>query len=202
VFDRFDQDSLQVFDTAVAEAHHLDHHWVGTEHLLLALVQTPDLLPPTVAELLPPVAEVQATLDAQLHHPPAPDAELLATLGIDLVAVRTTVRETFGADAVDSVTQRRVHQPWQPWRRPSRRCRSLLGGQVSVSPRAKEAFAHAAQGASGQGRTEIDPTGLLLGILEVEGARATSLLLASGAEPADIRRALIDARRNPDNTRD
>ena len=37
-FDRCDEDTIAVFNTAVAEARRLGHSYVGTEHLLVALV--------------------------------------------------------------------------------------------------------------------------------------------------------------------
>lgn len=194
MFDRCDPDTMRVIDTGLAEARRLGHHWLGTEHLLLALVQQPVLLPERVADILPTADQVRSALPDQISGPPRPDAELLATLGIDLGAVHSTVRQTFGTDAVERVTQRRVHQPWQPWRRPSRRCTSLLGGSMRVAPRAKEALDHAAQDASRRGRTAIEPADLLLGIIEVESALANKLLRDSGVEPTHIQRALRDTR--------
>lgn len=190
MFDRCDPDTMQVIDCGFAEARRLGHHWLGTEHLLVALVQDRDLLPAYAAQLLPAAAQVRSTLAGEIDGPPRVDADLLATLGIDLVAVRTNVRQTFGADAVERITRRRVHQPWQPWRRPSRRCTSLLGDSMRVAPRAKEALDLAAQEASRRGRTRIDPADLLLGIIEVESALAIVLLRDSGVDPIQIKRAL------------
>lgn len=190
MFDRCDPDTKAVLDTGLAEARHLGHNWLGTEHLLVALAQHHDRLPPAVARLLPSVAEVRAALDAEIPGPPPPDAELLATLGIDLDDVRTTVRQAFGSDALDRLAQRRVHQPWQPWRRPRRRCLSMLAGHMSVAPRVKQALELAAQDATRRGRSMIDPAGLLLGMVEVEDARANRLLRDVGVEPGDVRAAL------------
>ena len=95
---------------------------------------TPEFLPGAVAALLPgDVRVVIAALERVLDGPPPRDAELLRTLGIDLDEVRSAVRQTFGDDAVERL-RRPVHQPWQPWRRPSRRCMSLLAGGMGVAP--------------------------------------------------------------------
>ena len=38
MFERCDQDTMAVFNTALAEARRLGHNYVGTEHVLLALL--------------------------------------------------------------------------------------------------------------------------------------------------------------------
>ena len=97
MFERCDANTMTVFDTALAEAHRLGHHHVGTEHLLIALIRHRRLLPDAVAELLPGDAEVViAALAGILDGPTPRDAELLKTLGIDLDEVRSAVRQTFG----------------------------------------------------------------------------------------------------------
>jgi hypothetical protein len=53
VFERCDENTLAVFNTALAEARSLGHNYVGTEHLLLALMRHREFLPGAVAALLP-----------------------------------------------------------------------------------------------------------------------------------------------------
>jgi ATP-dependent Clp protease ATP-binding subunit ClpA len=203
VFEHCDSNTMTVFDTALAEARRLGHDYVGTEHLLLALVRHRDLLPEAVAAVLPgDLGALAAALNAILGAPSsrlhpegglAPrDAELLRGLGIDLDQLRAAVRQTFGDDAVERL-RRPVHQPWQPWRRPSRRCMSLLAGTTGVAPRVKQAFERAGQDADRRHRPTIDPAGLLLGMVEVEGALSNRLLQDAGVNPSDVRRALLDA---------
>jgi ATP-dependent Clp protease ATP-binding subunit ClpA len=195
-FDRCDDNTIAVFNTAIAEARRLGHDYVGTEHLLIALVRHREVLPDAVATLLPGDVDVlTAALEDLLGGPPR-DAELLKTLGIDLDAVRAAVRQTFGGDAIERLGRRRVHQPWQPWRRPSRRCMSLLaGGMVGmgVVPRVKRAFEYARRDADRRQRTTIDPSGLLLGMVEVEDALSNRLLQLVGVNLAAVRRALLEA---------
>lgn len=191
MFDRCDADTLAVLETGFAEAKRLGHSWLGTEHLLLALVQHSERLPEPVARLLPTEEQVRAALNAEFDQRPGPDAELLATLGIDLDEVRAAVRRTFGPEALDRLAERRVHQPWQPWRRPSRDCFSLLAAQgLSVLCRVKRALEHALEDATRRQRSEIDPAGLLLGMVEVEDALANRLLRDTGVAPAAVRAAL------------
>jgi len=125
VFDRCDAKTTAVIDAALADSRRLGHGYLGTEHLLVALVDRRDLLPESAAALLPGPDSVRSALARALGASPQRDAELLKVVGIDLEAVRSAVRHTFGADALERLGRRRVHQPWQPWRRPSRRCGSL-----------------------------------------------------------------------------
>ncbi|MDQ3781329.1 MAG: hypothetical protein M3349_00120 [Actinomycetota bacterium] len=194
MFDRCDVSTLAVVDTALAEARRLGHGHLGTEHLLLALMQHRQLLPDTVATLLPGDPQVViATLAGIMGEPPPPpDADLLRTLGIDLERVRSAARHTFGNDAIVRM-QRPVHQPWQPWRRLSRRCPSLLAGGMGVVPRVKRAFEHADHHARRRQRPAIDPADLLLGMVEVEGALSNRLLRSAGVDPSQVRRLLLDA---------
>jgi hypothetical protein len=195
MFDRCDSDTAVVLDVGLAEARGRGHNRLGTEDLLLALVQHHDRLPPIVVRILPTVAQVQAAMDAEVLGPRPADADLLATLGIDLDAVQTSVRHAFGSDALDRLARRRAHRPRAPWRRRRRRCISLLGDHVSVAPRVKQALEHAVEDAARRGRRVIDPAGLLLGMVEVEDAMSNQLLRAVGVEPNEVRAALHEARR-------
>jgi hypothetical protein len=191
-FDRCDRDTLAVLDAGFAEARRLGHDWLGTEHLLLALVGQRGVLPEPVAELLPAEAAVRGALSRHTgEQPRLPQGELLATLGIDLDDVRAAVRRTFGAEAVERL-RRPVHQPWQPWRRPSRACMSLLAGQMVLAPRVKRALELAWEDAARRQRDAIDPAGLLLGMVEVEGL-AARLLVDVGVPLDDVRVAIARA---------
>lgn len=192
MFDRCDADTTAVLETGLGEARRMGHDHLGTEHVLLALVHHCDKLPETIAPLLPEVHAVRTALLSQLgERPPLPRSELLGALGIDLDEVRAAVRRTFGDEAVERL-RRPVHQPWQPWRRPSRACFSLLAGHMSVAPRVKQALELALDNARQRERGEIDPAGLLLGIVEVEGL-ASQVLLDVGVPPDEIRVALQEA---------
>jgi hypothetical protein len=87
---------------------------------------------------------------------------------LEAAAPRVRCR-THGVTVAVRFAQRRVHQPWQPWRRPSRRCTSLLAGAMCVASRLKQAFEQASRDATRRGRSLIDPAGLLLGIGAARG---------------------------------
>lgn len=194
MFEQCDPNTVTIVDTAIEEARRLGHDYLGTEHLLLALAQRPDLLPDAVSSLLPDAAAaVRSALSAIIDAPPHPHSELLKTVGVDLDEVRSAVRRTFGDEALERLGRRRVHQPWQPWRRPSRRCTSLLAGSMSVMPRVKQALEYAQRDADRRHRARIDPAGLLLGMVEVENALSNRLLRDTGSDPNHIRQLLSTA---------
>lgn len=190
MFDRCDADTTAVVDLAVGEARRLGHDWIGTEHILIALGQRRDLLPEGAARLLPGAAEIRAALARLVAAPPpSPGPELLKTVGVDLDQVRAAVRRTFGDEVLERLSRRRVHQPWQPWRRPSRRCTHLLGGGMSMAPRVKQAFDRAHQEAR-RTRTVITPGLLLIGMIEVEDGLSNRLLRDLDVDPELLRQAL------------
>ncbi len=125
---------------------------------------------------------LSTAVDALGAEPAPPDAELLKVVGIDLDEVRSAVRQTFGADALHQLGRRRVHQPWQPWRRPTRRCTSLLAGVMSVAPRVEQALERGRLDAARRQRDAVDPAALLLGMLETEGAMSHELFRRTGVD--------------------
>ena len=189
MFDRCAEQTIRIVDAAIGAARELGHNYIGTEHLLLALCERRDALPPTVARLLPSVGAVRSGISALIGEG-LPRDELLRSIGIDLDQVRATVRRTFGDDAIDRI-RRPVHQPWQLWHRPSRRCTSLLAGTITMAPRVKQVFERAGREANRRGMPLIEPAMLLLGIVEVEDALANRLLRDNGIDPQEIQGILV-----------
>jgi ATP-dependent Clp protease ATP-binding subunit ClpA len=192
VFDRCDDAALRVVDSAIGAARGLGHNYLGTEHVLFALAEHRDLLPSAVvASMLPAADVIRSAIVSVIGESLRRDAEVLRTVGIDLEQVRSAVRRTFGEEAIARLARRGVHQPWQPWRRPSRRCTSLLAGNLTVATRLKRAFEIAGRHAERRPARQIDPACLLLGVVEVEGALANRLLFENGVDPDDIREVLV-----------
>jgi ATP-dependent Clp protease ATP-binding subunit ClpA len=188
VFDRCDANTMTIIDAALEESRRLGHNYLGTEHLLVAFTQHRQLLPELVGSLLPDVEAVRSALLEVLGRPPRREADLLKSVGVDLDAVRSAVRRTFGDEAIERLG-RPVHQPWQPWRRPSRRCTSLLAGTMSVAPRVKQALERARQDADRRGR-DINPAAVLGGLVDVEDALSNRLLRETGLDPDEVGRRL------------
>jgi ATP-dependent Clp protease ATP-binding subunit ClpA len=191
VFERCDDAALRVVDSAIGAARGLGHNYLGTEHVLFVMAKHRGLLPSAVASMLPTANVIESAIVSVIGEPFRRDAQVLRTVGIDLEQVRSAVRRTFGEEAIAQLARREVHQPWQPWRRPSRRCTSLLAGNLTVATRLKQAFEIADRHAERRPERRIDPACLLLGIVEVEEALANRLLLENGVDPDDIREALI-----------
>jgi ATP-dependent Clp protease ATP-binding subunit ClpA len=157
----FTQQARHVWLLAQREAERLHHHYVDPEHLLLGLLLEGDKLAARVLrahglDLETLRGEVGRLIAQGLLPAPRPsDDALLATLGIDPVAVRRRLRETFGTEAVNQATQRvrtrpRDAVPWPP-----------MGGTPLL---AKRVFRLAYQEAVARGQ-EIGLEHLLLGLL-------------------------------------
>jgi hypothetical protein len=145
MLERFDAEARTVIAQAAEHARRLGHRFVGGEHLLLAVVSagtpasavmrahgvTPELVEEEIVRRLGLGAG--GSLFAGL------DRDALATIGIDLDAVRARIEASFGPQALTSAAQA-AHQgrPGQPGRRPSRSVRDWRRRR-----RARRALAHA-----------------------------------------------------------
>jgi ATP-dependent Clp protease ATP-binding subunit ClpA len=139
------------------EARSLGHSYVGTEHLLLVLLQKPDGRATFVLEQLGvSAAEAEAAIGPCLDGgTPKIDPDALATIGIDLEAVRRRLEQTFGPGALE-----RSHA-------------SCLG----VAPRAKLALAYSLDYA---GSKPLGDEHILLGMLSVPDSLAARALRELG----------------------
>lgn len=155
------------------EARRHGSSFVGTEHVLLALVHTeasPVL--PLLARLGVDAAAIESALACWLPPPGRSkiDAEALATLGIDFDAVRTQLEQRFGPGALE-----RSHA-------------SCLG----VAPRLKVALAHALDYAADRPLRDQD---VLAGLLTVPESAAARALAAIGVSLESVR--ALDAPDDP-----
>jgi ATP-dependent Clp protease ATP-binding subunit ClpA len=138
------------------EARRLGHNYVGTEHVLLALTRSPESGAVRVLRQLGVTPE-DITGSAFLAGVWAPriDADALATLGVDLEAVRERVEETFGPGALEPT-----------------------GARIQcVMPRLKMALAHALDRAGDQ---PVQDEHVLLGLLGVRDSLAARVLAELG----------------------
>ena len=104
MFERFTADARQVVVGAQVEARALRHHWVGTEHLLLAVLAADGSpMQTTFAGLGITHANVRAQVLEEVGSRDgdgAADAAALGDLGIDLAEVRRRVEASFGPGAL------------------------------------------------------------------------------------------------------
>jgi ATP-dependent Clp protease ATP-binding subunit ClpA len=157
-----------------AEARRLGCSFVGSEHVLLALIR--DQTSPTRA-LLARLGVDPGAVETLLRSSPTPDParakidpEALARLGIDFDAVRARIEETFGPGALEESGA------------------SCLG----IAPRLKLALAYALDEA---GERPLRDEQVLLGMLRVPDCAAGRLLARFGVAAEDMRALLPDAAR-------
>ena len=134
------------------EARRLGHGYVGTEHVLLALIHNPDGGATAVLRQLGVSAD---TIEERLARwlgtsKPKIDPEALAALGIDFETVRERLEQTFGPGALE--------------RTPA--C-------IGICPRLKMALAYAVDHADGHPVTDEH---ILLGMLSVPDCVAARVL--------------------------
>jgi ATP-dependent Clp protease ATP-binding subunit ClpA len=191
MFERFTDSARAAVVGAQTEARALGHGWIGTEHLLLAVVRDPDR---PVARQLAGLglthdrlhAEVVTTLGG--HHD---DGSALRDLGIDLDAVRARVEEQFGPGALDPEPAAPRHGLRGRLRRHRRAARIECGGHIPFSRSGKKALELALRESVGLGSREILIEHLVLGLMRADGL-ATTLVTRLGVAPTDVRRKVLD----------
>jgi ATP-dependent Clp protease ATP-binding subunit ClpA len=184
MWNRLTAQARQVVITAQAERRRLRHDFIGTEHLLLALLD--DEVGP-VATLLRDAgvdvdrvrAEVVALERRELGET---DAEALRSIGIDLDAVRASVEESFGEGALEAPLPpgpRRLFGGRLPRTRLSRRARKVLELALRESLRLRH--------------PSISPEHILLGLLREGEGLAALILSREGLDVVELRRRTINA---------
>jgi ATP-dependent Clp protease ATP-binding subunit ClpA len=173
VFERFTSDARETVVLAQREARELRHGTIGTEHLLLALLDLP--WTPTAQVLgrhgLTRDQVVQAV--TALIGSDDLDAEALQAVGIDLDAVRDRVEATFGPGALDDRTAGRAR-----------------GGHLPFSPRAKKVLELSLREAIALRSKSIREGHIALGLLREGQGLAMKVLHDRGVDLVALRRDL------------
>ncbi|GIG91579.1 hypothetical protein Pen02_65150 [Plantactinospora endophytica] len=189
MFERFTVQAREVVRGAVAARERLGHRNVGTEHLLLALL---DEERSSVAGLLHEAgvdaARVTEAIDRKVGRDTEEfgdrDAEALRSIGIDLAAVRSKLEESFGEGALES-------PPSQPSRRGFFGGWDFSGGRFS--PRARKVLELALREAVQLRHREIGAEHILLGLLREGNGLAALVLTEAGLDLAELRRRTLRA---------
>ena len=176
MFERFTHDARQTVVLAQQQARDLRHGWIGTEHLLLALLAQPGTKAGRVLtghglDHASVTEAVRSYLGGD-----GLDADALITLGIDLDAVRERVEATFGPGALDD-------------RAPG--CRDRKGedaGHIPFTPRAKKVLELSLREALALAHRHIEAGHILLGLLREGEGLAMKVLYDRGVDPVDLRR--------------
>ena len=189
MFERFTDSARAAVVGAQVEARSLGHGWIGTEHLLLAVVADP---PTSLGRRLADLglshdrvrAEVVATLGGGTD-----DGTALRDLGIDLDAVRARVEEQFGPGALDR--QPPARRRGLRARLGRQRPRACTSGHIPFCRSAKKALELALRESLALGQREILVEHLALGLMRADGL-ATKVVTRLGVPPHDVRRAVLD----------
>jgi ATP-dependent Clp protease ATP-binding subunit ClpA len=177
---------IELFSAAQVEATALRHDVLGTEHVLLGLLTREDAAGRALRELGLGSAGVRDDVRRIAGEGPAPetvfDARALASVGVDLDAVRARAEATFGEGSLER----------------ARRRQGRCGGAAAfgVSPRLKLALESVRRAADerGDGVTAED---VLIGLAEQRDSVAARILSDHGVSASRISAALGDGRSEP-----
>jgi ATP-dependent Clp protease ATP-binding subunit ClpA len=191
MFERFTEEARAAVVQAQTEARSLGHGWIGTEHLLLAvLADESSGVTRALGGLGLDAARVRQQVLAEIGAG-VDDDTALADLGIDLEAVRRRVEERFGPGALDSpAPRRRRRRLLGRRRRPPVPCGSP-SGHIPFTPRAKKSLELALREALAAKSRDIRTTHLVLGLMREEGL-AAAVVTRLGVRPDAVRQAVLD----------
>ncbi len=190
MFERFTESARAAVVGAQSEARSLGHGWIGTEHLLLAvLADESSEVTSALHGLGLDVGRVRAQVLAEVGAG-VDDEAALRDLGIDLGAVRQRVEQRFGPGALDAPPPRRRRRRFLGRRRPPVPCGSP-SGHIPFTPRAKKSLERALREAAAQRSRDIRATHLVLGLMREEGL-AARVVTRLGVPPDAVRQAVLD----------
>src|SRR6266516_3995619 len=215
MFERFTGDARTAVVQAQAHARRLGHRYIGCEHLLLAAASTGEPASAALREhgVTPEAVETQIIRLVGLGQAAslfsALDREALASIGIDLEAVRARIEAAFGAGAFtraapDACRGNRPAWPKSPMARLRcrRRSRAAAGqypsagayptGHLPFTPRAKKSLEHSLREAKARHDNHIGVEHLTLALVAMNDGAVPPLLSALGASPAALRAAILD----------
>jgi ATP-dependent Clp protease ATP-binding subunit ClpA len=191
MFERFTAQARHVVVTAQEEAAGFRHGYIGTEHILLALLDEGSGIASTVlrdagVDRERVRADVERIVGRGRGSLGADDAAALREIGIDLDAVLSKIEERFGPQALRS--------PCPPPRRGLlRRRRRGYGGARPFTPRAKKVLELSMREALRMRCDHVGPEHILLGLLREGKGLAAQVLTAAGPTIDDLRRRTLAA---------
>jgi ATP-dependent Clp protease ATP-binding subunit ClpA len=166
MFERFSGDARRAVVLAQEEAAALHHGWIGTEHLLLGVLRSGGSGARLLADFgVEAVAVQEDVLRLIGRGEDDIDPDALATLGIDLDAVRERVEKAFGPGALS---------------RPGGCRQGLFGPHTPFTARAKKALELTLREGLALGTRELCGEHLVLGLLREGDGVAAQILTARG----------------------
>jgi ATP-dependent Clp protease ATP-binding subunit ClpA len=188
MFERFTQGARKAVTDAQVVARRLGHDRIGTEHVLLGLLEGDGVAARVLAGLGVTTDAVEREVLAEVGRGPlgSRDAEALGAIGIDLDEVRRRVEASFGKGALH----------WRPGRRHPDRRPPMMGGHIPFSPRAKKVLELSLREALALKHNYIGTEHILLGVVREGEGLGMLVLTRLGAGPQLIRARVVDALRS------
>ncbi|WP_326690531.1 hypothetical protein OIE63_27570 [Streptomyces sp. NBC_01795] len=208
MFERFSKEARETVIHAQDEARSLGHRWIGTEHLLLAVLRRPDQPGAATLARIGVTAEACRAAVAGVvtgeDEPLGPqDAQALRALGIDLEEIRRRAEESFGQGALDAP----LGDPGTNSRRTGRfgredtTARSGAGkrggtgkasGHVPFAARAKKVLELALRESAARKDRRIGVEHVVLGLLRSQDNISLAVLERLGVDPDDMRELVLN----------
>jgi ATP-dependent Clp protease ATP-binding subunit ClpA len=187
MFERFTDRARKATVDAQVAARDLGHGYIGTEHLLLGLLQAGGIAARVLGGLGVTAAAVERQVLAEVGRGPLGpgDAEALGAIGIDLEEVRRRVEAAFGPGALQ----------WRPGRGCGRSKLPPFAGRTPFTPRAKKVLELSLREALALKHNYIGTEHILLGLVREGEGLAMLVLTRLGAGPDVIRARVLDALR-------
>lgn len=185
MFERFTADARAVVTGAQEQARELGHGYIGCEHLLLTVAGSETPAGQALRDLDATPEAIRAAVSGLLADTTAvADRDALASIGIDLDAVRARVEATFGPGAL-------TRQPHRSRRLRLRRRRCYTepprSGHIPFTPRAKKCLELALREAVARHDGHIGVEHLALALTAMRDGLAPRVLTRLDVSPAQVR---------------
>jgi len=193
MFERFTDQARHVVRRAQEEARGLNHRYIGTEHLLLGMLDPDSGLAYTVlTEAGVTHDQVRAAIEAHVGEGQLgdADAEALLAIGIDLPAVKAKIEELFGPGALDPPAPEPKRGLLRRRRAPEPAAR---GGHIPFVPRSKKVLELSLREALRLDHEYIGSEHILLGLCREGEGLAAKILTDAGLSIEDLRDRTIAA---------
>jgi len=225
MFERFTGTARHVVAQAQADARRLGHNYIGCEHLLLAVAATSEPASAVLRDqgVTPERVEAEILRTTGRGQGAGPlgglDRQALASIGIDVDAVRARIEAAFGPDALTRALPAACRSRRPAWgkgplaeltrRRRRRRARRdaplpagpprqrpasagpAPGGHIPFTPRAKKSLELSLREAKALHDNYIGVQHLTLALLALKDGTVPVILSALGAPAAPLRAAIL-----------
>lgn len=193
MFERFTTQARDVVVGAQAEARQLGHRYIGTEHLLLAMLDPKRGGAGTIVSAAGlDQAKARAEVARLVGVPELSDgdAAALRSIGIDLDAIRAKLEQTFGPGALDCPPPKRRRGLFR------RRLSPMPAvGHIPFTPRAKKVLELSLREALRLKHGYIGTEHLMLGLIREGEGLAAKIMVDAGINLVALRRTVEESLR-------